>query len=420
MKQEIKLGFTDYTALILIRDTAGAPKTGLVFNSAGIDVSYTRVETDNDVVVTAGAPVDLVSPALTDPHLDWGFLEVDATNHPGLYRLDLADGVFAAGAWSAVVTLIATGIDPVHIEYILVASIGADGKVLVSTDAQDLSGTLDVNTKTATLTALDSILKTSTFALAIADAIWDEILTGATHNVGTSAGRRLRAIGTDVAIQRENTCQAGEDSTHVKLDGGASGTNNFYDHMWIYLTGGTGSGQVRLMDSYVGGTFVAEIHPAWLTSPDATSTFTIIAQAQMNTHEISPEGLTGLQAELEENGASVLDTIQDRLPAALVGGRIDADMGAISTSTGAADKLEASAETIIIGAAEAGTLSTTQMSTDLTEATNDHYIGRIIIWTSGVLIGQATDITDYVGVNGVLTFTTVTDTPTAADTFVIV
>jgi hypothetical protein len=121
MKQEVTIGQADYTVLVMIRDTAGAPKTGLTNASAGIDVCYTRVETDNDVVLTAGAIVALVTPALTDVHLDWGFLQVDATNAPGLYRLDLPDGVFAAGAWSAVVSLIATGIDPCQIEFILVS-----------------------------------------------------------------------------------------------------------------------------------------------------------------------------------------------------------------------------------------------------------------------------------------------------------
>lgn len=116
MKQEIVTGTTDYTAFILIRDTAGAAKTGLTFESAGLDVSYARMETDNDVVVTAGAPV---TTTLTGAHVDWGFVEVDATNHPGLYKLDIADGVFAAGAWSVVVTVIGTGLDPTHIEYIL-------------------------------------------------------------------------------------------------------------------------------------------------------------------------------------------------------------------------------------------------------------------------------------------------------------
>ena len=83
-------------------------------------------------------------------------------------------------------------------------------------------------------------------------------------------------------------------------------------------------------------------------------------------------------------------------------------------------KIEASVGTNVIGAAEAGTLSTTQMTSDLTEATDDHYIGRTVIWTSGVLINQASDITDYAGATGLLTYTDVTEAPSAADTFVIV
>ena len=60
------------------------------------------------------------------------------------------------------------------------------------------------------------------------------------------------------------------------------------------------------------------------------------------------------------------------------------------------------------------------MTTTLTEATNDHYNGRIVIWTSGVLQNQATDITDYDGASKMLTYTAVTEAPTAADTFIIV
>ena len=149
MKQEVKIGQTDYTVLILIRDTAGAAKTGLTNASAGIDVCYTRVETDNDVVLTAGAPVALATPALTDDHLDWGFLEVDATNAPGLYRLDIADGVFASGAWSAVVSLIATGIDPCQIEFVLVAFDPRDsvrlGLTALPNAAADAAGGLPIS-----------------------------------------------------------------------------------------------------------------------------------------------------------------------------------------------------------------------------------------------------------------------------------
>jgi hypothetical protein len=42
------------------------------------------------------------------------------------------------------------------------------------------------------------------------------------------------------------------------------------------------------------------------------------------------------------------------------------------------------------------------------------------VWTAGVLAGQATDITDYAGATGLLTYTAVTDAPSAGDGFIIV
>jgi hypothetical protein len=105
---------------------------------------------------------------------------IDAVN------TDLSNGTDGLGALKALIDTNKTELDGLQ---------GTDGKCLISTDAQDLSGSFDVNTKTATATALDLILKDSTFALSIADAIWDEILTGATHNIAGSSGRRVREIG---------------------------------------------------------------------------------------------------------------------------------------------------------------------------------------------------------------------------------
>jgi hypothetical protein len=131
-----------------------------------------------------------------------------------------------------------------------------------------------------------------------------------------------------------------------------------------------------------------------------------------------------LDARASQTTADAIETdtqdIQSRLPAALVSGRMSSDAVAISGSTAASDQLEASATTIVSGTAQTGTLSTTQMTSDLSEATDDHYIGRIIIWTSGVLANQATDITDYAGSSGLLTFTAVTEAPSNNDTFIIV
>lgn len=114
------------------------------------------------------------------------------------------------------------------------------------------------------------------------------------------------------------------------------------------------------------------------------------------------------------------DNIQTRLPAALASGRIPADVTAINGVAAAAAQLARSAATIVNGAATSTTLSTTQMSTDLTEATDDHYNGRIIIWTSGVLLNQATNITDYNGTTKTLTYTATTEAPANTDTFIIV
>ena len=177
----------------------------------------------------------------------------------------------------------------------------------------------------------------------------------------------------------------------------------------VVTTGGTdlltisGSGQLIIAASCDSGTI--NLTGTWEITDNSGGAVTIIQD------DVATDVIT-LQADT--------DDIQTRLPAALVSGKMDSDTTAISGSTAAADQLEASAKTIVVGAAQTGTLSTTQMTTDLTEATDDHYNGRIIIWTSGVLKDQATNITDYTGVSGLLTFTATTEAPSNNDTFVIV
>jgi len=112
--------------------------------------------------------------------------------------------------------------------------------------------------------------------------------------------------------------------------------------------------------------------------------------------------------------AGAVDTVTD------ITNQVTADTTAIAGDATAATNLSKSAIGIEPGAAITGTLSTTQMTTNLTEATDDHYIGRIIIWTSGVLKNQATDITDYDGTSKLLTYTATTEAPSNTDTFVIV
>ena len=92
---------------------------------------------------------------------------------------------------------------------------------------------------------------------------------------------------------------------------------------------------------------------------------------------------------------------------------------ALSGSTAAADNAEAGYTGIVTGTAITGTLSTTAFTTNLTEATDDHYNGRIITFTSGVLAGQQREITDYNGTTKTITVAAMTDAPSNTDAFFI-
>lgn len=109
MKREIQVGKTDYSVFVFIPDpgsTDGSGKTGLV--AANLTVSGARMETDNDVTITDYTSSLNNLAALTSAHNDWGVLEVSSTLAPGLYRLDIADAIFASGAWTAVVYVMIT------------------------------------------------------------------------------------------------------------------------------------------------------------------------------------------------------------------------------------------------------------------------------------------------------------------------
>lgn len=133
-----------------------------------------------------------------------------------------------------------------------------------------------------------------------------------------------------------------------------------------------------------------------------------------------------LDSKATQTSVDTVDTVADAIKAKTdsltftVANQVDSNILAISGSTTSANNLEASASTIVVGTAQTGTLSTTQMTTNLTEATDDHYNGRIIIWTSGALKDQGTNITDYDGTTKMLTFTAVTEPPSNGNTFVII
>jgi len=85
----IKKGSTDRSVTLEIIDSGdGTPETGVVFNTAGIDLWYRR-EGAAKVSIT-----EATLAALTTAHTDGGFLHIS----DGSYRLDVPDAAFASGA----------------------------------------------------------------------------------------------------------------------------------------------------------------------------------------------------------------------------------------------------------------------------------------------------------------------------------
>lgn len=101
----VKKGAVDQTFYFkLVDSAAGTPETGLTI--ANIDATYVRnraAAVKNDLTALA---------AVTTAHTDNQGIEIDATNAPGLYRIDFPDAAFATGVDKVILSITCTGCDP--------------------------------------------------------------------------------------------------------------------------------------------------------------------------------------------------------------------------------------------------------------------------------------------------------------------
>ena len=101
-------------------------------------------------------------------------------------------------------------------------------------------------------------------------------------------------------------------------------------------------------------------------------------------------------------------------------GYIPVNVAQISGDATAADRLESLMDGIVAGIVGTGSTTTSIANcTGFTEATNDHFNGRLITFLTGNLAGQQTQITDYTGSTQTFTCAALTEAPANTDTFVI-
>lgn len=144
---QIKAGTTDVSVVIRIVDsTDGTPETGVVFDSAGIDIQYRRE------LAASTAITEATLAALTTAHTDGGFLHIGN----GYYRLDLPDAACAAGVAGVLVHGIVTGMVVIgcYIQLIVNTAedvytrIGAPAGASVSADIADIPTVAEFNART--------------------------------------------------------------------------------------------------------------------------------------------------------------------------------------------------------------------------------------------------------------------------------
>jgi hypothetical protein len=108
---------------------------------------------------------------------------------------------------------------------------------------------------------------------------WDvqqAAVDGALEHIDVTAG------GTSY-IDNAGTAQAGS-STTITLESGASAVDDTYNTMSVYITSGTGNGQLRAITDYNGTTKVATV-ATWTTNPDTTSVYEVMPSVSITTLE---------------------------------------------------------------------------------------------------------------------------------------
>lgn len=294
-------------------------------------------------------------------------------------------------------------------------------------------------------------------AAAIADAVWDEVLsghltagtTGAALNAAGGAGdpwstsipgaygagtagyilgnnidaaisSRLATAGYTAPLDAAGTRSAVglaaanldtqllaivTDTAEIGL-AGAGLTNINLPNQTMDITGnitGNLSGSVGSVTGNVGGI------AGTITTLDALNT------AQDAQHATTQAATTAIETDTQD--------IQSRLPAALVGGRMSSDVGSIGGDTGGVAGLDRATRCIGLGTVGVGSTTTSIVTSSLapTPSDPDQLKGRIVVFDSTTatagLRGQATDITAVSGTT--LTVTALTRAPASGDTFTV-
>lgn len=466
----VAAGDTDVSVVIKIIDSSdGTPETGVVFNTAGIDIEYWRHG--------ANAVTDITEATQTvnGAHTDGGFIHLGN----GYYRVDLPDAAVATSADAVEIMGTVTGMiviggtvqivaydpqDTVRLGLTALPNAAADaagGLPISDAGALDLDGlntnVNDIETDTADMQPKFGTISDLGGGATLAANLSD--IEGQTDDIGAAGvglteaggdgdhlteaggtGDQLTAVGglgagaineasfataagsfDHFGIVDQGTAQAAT-ATTLQLRAALSTADDEYNGNEILITGGSaGIGQTRLIEDWDSATDTATV-ATWTTTPSGTITY-----------QVRTATATGGSVSIGVGGIAANSFAAGAIDAAAIGtGAIDADAvadnaidsGAIAANAIGESELDSAAGTfsqlgiIDQGTAQSATSTTLQIRSAATFA-NDEIIGATCLITGGSTgVGQSRSVTDYVSSTDTATVETWTTTPTGTITYV--
>jgi len=493
-KISVKSGTTSLTVNLFIMDSAsttGAGKTGLAYNTASLTAYYC-------LAGAAAAAITLATQTVTGAWSSGGFVEIDATNMPGWYRLDVPNAAIASGRFSSIHLKGASGMAPLPLEIELTAVDNSDSvrgglTALPNVNSGSAGAIITSGTGTAQLSVSGGVgqadvakwLGTGASTPTVAGVpnvnckTWNDLATVALPLVPTVAGRTLDvSAGGEAGIDWANV---GSPTTVVGLSGTTVGTVTLVTTtttvtnqltaaqiatgVWQDSTAGDftaassigkslytagvvpgGSGGLFISGSNTGTTTFGALTVTGATTftgamsgtfPTVTAVGTLTTYTG-NTPQTgdsfarlgAPAGAShaaDVAAVKVDTAAILVDTgttLDGRIPAALVGGRMDCNVGAIDGETTSADRLAESTKSIakVVVGVGSTTTSIVTSSIDPSASVSNQFAGQLLMFsadtTTVALRNQKQAITAS-SAGGVLTCNAFTTAPANTDTATI-
>ena len=302
MSEYVYAGLTSQTIDLFIRDSAsttGQGLTGLAYNSGSLVASYRKGATGSRTAIT------LATQTVGGAFSSGGFVEIDATNMPGVYRLDLPNAavdaagfvtVFLKGAANMVPVALRIDCRPVPAD---LKQIGADAQ-----SATDLKDFVDSGYDPSTNKLTGAVELDPTSVNAVADQVWDEAY--ADHNTAGSFGKLLNTIRkANLAI--DGTVSVAITPTTLTFSSNVAATTSAYAHAVLLFTTGALAGENSPIISYTNTNGVFLLEEPLTSAPSNGDEFVVIAGSHVHSVADIQSGLSTLTA--PQVNSEVLDVL---------------------------------------------------------------------------------------------------------------